>query len=254
MLKWIKNQRGFTLVEIIISIAILGIIITPLSSLFVSSVNYNSKAKYKEIANHLAQKYMEKTMMMDKSEYITFGTQNATETVDGKSFNIQIDLSETVDTYILSKKNDSAVVPSYDATIDSSSGDIADGDTLDIEVVKTATNIQMDIKNHPITIASLILADAPINIKVYCKDDKDFTLNIKNNSGNRLNIYKNYSATATNQVDINTLIGSVYVYENIYDDSVEDPNRNRVYKIKITVKNANNGEVLAQLVNFKTLE
>lgn len=59
MPKLIKNKKGFTLIEIIISIAILAIIITPLTSVFTGTFKMNTNTRENMEANHLAQKYME---------------------------------------------------------------------------------------------------------------------------------------------------------------------------------------------------
>jgi prepilin-type N-terminal cleavage/methylation domain-containing protein len=53
------NQAGFTLLEVIISLAILGIVVFPISSIFTGSARQSQKSKERLQANHTAQKYME---------------------------------------------------------------------------------------------------------------------------------------------------------------------------------------------------
>lgn len=59
MKKYFDNNRGVTLVEIIVSIALLGIIVTPLASFFVNSIKTNILSEQQAEANQLAQSYME---------------------------------------------------------------------------------------------------------------------------------------------------------------------------------------------------
>ncbi|CAH2214669.1 PilW family protein [Tepidibacter aestuarii] len=55
----IKCNKGLTLVELVVSLALLGIIIAPLSSFFVNTIKVNKNSENQMIANQLAQKYME---------------------------------------------------------------------------------------------------------------------------------------------------------------------------------------------------
>ena len=55
----IKCNKGLTLVELVVSLAILGIIMAPLSSFFVNTIKINKSSENQMIANQLAQKYME---------------------------------------------------------------------------------------------------------------------------------------------------------------------------------------------------
>lgn len=55
-----KQSKGFTLIEVIISMAILAIIVVPLLNYFVTSAQYNTRAKTKQNATVLAQSILEK--------------------------------------------------------------------------------------------------------------------------------------------------------------------------------------------------
>jgi len=63
---------GLTIVEIIMTLAILGIVICPLMSLFVFSqkINNESEMEYKSILQ--AQKYMEEIQVMDKLDTLEY--------------------------------------------------------------------------------------------------------------------------------------------------------------------------------------
>ncbi|MFA9423508.1 MAG: prepilin-type N-terminal cleavage/methylation domain-containing protein [Sedimentibacter sp.] len=60
--KW--NNEGFTLVEIIMTIGILGILIVPLMSMFIFSAKINCKSSEEFKAVQMAQMYMEEFKSM----------------------------------------------------------------------------------------------------------------------------------------------------------------------------------------------
>ncbi|MDR3586653.1 MAG: type II secretion system protein [Desulfosporosinus sp.] len=65
------SQQGMTLVEVICSLAILGIIIAPTAAFFANSFKTNNLAKEQLEANQLAQKYMEEYKSKSFSDLIT---------------------------------------------------------------------------------------------------------------------------------------------------------------------------------------
>lgn len=65
VIRFRKQSKGFTLIEVIISMAMLAIIVVPLLNYFVTSAQYNARAKTKQNATVLAQSIIEKSK--DKS-------------------------------------------------------------------------------------------------------------------------------------------------------------------------------------------
>ncbi|HHY13460.1 MAG TPA: type II secretion system protein [Thermoanaerobacterales bacterium] len=64
----IKNEKGFTLIELILAVAILAIIITPMFGLFSETFNNNRIAKGKTEAVALAQSKIEELKTLDFNE------------------------------------------------------------------------------------------------------------------------------------------------------------------------------------------
>lgn len=65
-MKFILNKRGLTLVEIIMTFAVLGVVICPLMTMFITShkiCNFSEK-EYKSML--LAQKYIEEIVSMER--------------------------------------------------------------------------------------------------------------------------------------------------------------------------------------------
>lgn len=68
----LHDVRGITLVEIIITIGILGVVITPLTTLFVMSakLNQESNNEFKSILT--AQKYMEEILAIEQIDIVNY--------------------------------------------------------------------------------------------------------------------------------------------------------------------------------------
>ena len=60
MWKWKLKEKGFTLIEVIISLAIFGILAIPLTSMLYFTMKTNQQSKEIFIAGQLAQSYMER--------------------------------------------------------------------------------------------------------------------------------------------------------------------------------------------------
>lgn len=61
-----KVKKGITLIEVLISLAILGILIVPLSSMVLTSVSINRMGKEKQQGTNVAQKVLEQIKIIDE--------------------------------------------------------------------------------------------------------------------------------------------------------------------------------------------
>ncbi len=82
-MRWLTNRRGFTIVEIIMSIAVIGIIIAPLMGMFVmsSKINQESSKEFKSFLE--AQKYMEEIKAMDSIDVSRYPYNSITGAYEG---------------------------------------------------------------------------------------------------------------------------------------------------------------------------
>lgn len=242
----LRDHKGITLVEIIVSIAILGIIVTPLSSLFVTTVRNNSMARDKMIANQLAQKFMEDVMLdVKKGGRISVGEQ----TLDDGKFMITTNIDRK-NKYGLGNSSGNIVVNNYDKSLDLSDFiKISNNDKLDLII----SSGQILLKEEEELIVSCSYGTSPhkdINIRLECNSNlQGVNIDVSNESDRTVNIYKVYGELGNDEIEINTKLGEVYSYNNIFDDSVKEDNK-YVFKIIITVKK--NGEELAKLASYKT--
>lgn len=211
-MKKIFNNKGLTLVEIIITLSVLGVVISPLMAMFVTSQKINRESEKEYDAIQLAQEYMEDIKAM------TVLDLNA----------LDLDTRDYIDV-------DDAFV-----------GEInKDGYDLFIRVVGEAAateysekGITYEQNEGDISIDSNITVNNSLvkNIKVVLKND-NLEINVSNPYGHTVNLYvysesgKDYFST------VNIEEGSVKVLKNYVP--LENKPDNLLYNIEIRVeKNA----------------
>ena len=201
-LKRILNQKGLTLVEIIVTLAVLGIVIAPLMSMFVTS----------QKVNQLAQKYMEEIKAMDT---ISIGNFN----------NGVYEENEGVGTFTWREESDDA---KYDLII-KVMGSVDGGSVSEPPPVTYDFTESID-SDYTLNVISPLGYE---NIKIILERD-NLDINVTNKaSGHTVNLYifsiegENYAAK------VNVTEGSVRVYKNEARERKPD---NLLYNIEITVK------------------
>lgn len=211
-MKRILNQKGLTLVEIIVTLAVLGIVIAPLMSMFVTSqkVNVESRKEYEAI--QLAQKYMEEIKAMDT---ISIGNFN----------NGVYEENEGVGTFTWREESDDA---KYDLII-KVMGSVDGGSVSESPPVTYDFTESID-SDYTLNVISPLGYE---NIKIILERD-NLDINVTNKaSGHTVNLYifsiegENYAAK------VNVTEGSVRVYKNEARERKPD---NLLYNIEITVK------------------
>lgn len=65
----LKSQRGFTLIEVIVTVAIIGIVTVPIALIFQSALLSSIETRQQLIATQLSQQYVEKIKLMSMSEF-----------------------------------------------------------------------------------------------------------------------------------------------------------------------------------------
>lgn len=242
MIRLFRCEKGITLIEIIVSIAILGIIVTPISSLFLTTVKNNSLAEDRMVANQLAQRTMEEVLndiennMADSTEY------------EGK-YKIETNVTE-YENYRLKEKIGNRNI-SYEGIIDFSDAGmeyVENEDTLELYL----DNSTLYLKDGDVILLQFGHSEPSINLKLKCDNGLALTIEVTNESNKSLNIYKVYSRENKDEVKIKTIEGEVYTYDNIFESSITSPNMNRVYKV--IVKVTKDDKVLAELANLKRIE
>lgn len=92
MMRVKRKSEGFTLIEIVVSIAILSIIIIAFSGMFVSGIKIITKSGNRSNGDYEAQKVMESKILNP----VSGADGNVTTTVEGTQINIRFGSREIV--------------------------------------------------------------------------------------------------------------------------------------------------------------
>lgn len=267
------NNKGFTLIEIIITIAILSIVIVPLSSMFIQAAKMNSMAAEEYDATLIAQKYFEEIKAIDNdidASLLNY-SYNANEDtfskniVDGE-FSISILLTAVAGTENLNSENSEeslshgnnmiitfnsdntimTVVSSKDSITDTNSGvsqnvNISNISSLKYEFVLDGSNmlIQGSAVQSPATIITTDYTQYNIAIIL----NKDLNLDIYNkmiSTPVKITAIKNNSSGHV--LNLKVKEGNVEEKVNVIQGNVGKLSNSILYDVTIII-NRNGNEV-----------
>lgn len=263
-----NNNRGLTLIELIVTLGILGIIITPLSALFINSAKYSRFAEDKLKATSIAQEYMEKIKSQD---IVNEGEKRETR----GNFEVIINIDDDSRYRFLNLVEDEPIRESkdnikYNFTVKVGNEDsiviFDENNSLLFNYILPLKNLQKeDIKVHidkyqNKIVFKLFIEDildqlfekqindenTKISIEIY---DKNFIIEAENYSDKDLNIYLNESINSKAIYDYKNTYGEVTWYKNITDEKIEINHNSRLYSIEITVMK--DKKILTNLKGYK---
>lgn len=274
-----RKSKGFTLIELIITIAILGIIIIPLSSMVLTSVKFTKASSDKQRATNLAQKYMEQIKGADASilnnttlhyDEGNFDVNCSIKPIEGYEFgNSSVSGANgsdsiTCDYKILFQKGNSTAefyknenpisIPQNNITnpyinLHCTSSNVEftlkDGET---EIDKEVTDRRNENENGKIKIRIDILRDLQSILRI----------SVDNESQDILELYlvKADDISDTTKIMIEKHGGIIRKYNDILkiedDSSVSDEPNKRLYKVTVEVKDKKTREILSINKGYKT--
>ncbi|MCD5415316.1 MAG: type II secretion system GspH family protein [Clostridiales bacterium] len=263
MFKVFKSRRGLTLVEIIISLAILGIIIVPLSTLFVNSAMINKRAEVQLLANRTAQQYMEEFKMKSFNELLAIMSGGTfTDNVGDMLVEVDIETLEALPIeieYALEiRVNDTEIEFFVDGS-SISPLDISGGENIRFNFSGTNYADRIEIWNGDIyhtNIADLYgHTDDKSLIKLVV--DSDVTLNLafsnfSTNSIGPLEVDKYVSTGITDNIDTAVLMGHVLIRNN--EEAFTGEDRHQSAGLVITVRIIRNGQEIVEMAQAKKFE
>ncbi|KYH35324.1 hypothetical protein CLTEP_07280 [Clostridium tepidiprofundi DSM 19306] len=278
-----SKQKGFTLVELIITIAILGIIIVPISSMVLTSAKITKDSEDKLNATNIAQEYMEK-IKSDDSLVLNNSKLNYEE---GK-YNIECEI-RPIDDYkfgqnvVVGENGSDSIVCDYKFVFEEGKNTIesykmSDGSTLipsqsaskpriDITCADNAQNkIKFSIYDSDSLLKSEEITRSGENesgkIKIRFDILRDLgeqlDINLDNKSSDVLEIYlvKSDKLTHEPNININKIAGKIRKYDDIIKitdkSSVENKADNRLYEITVRVKYKNTNDIIIEDKGYKT--
>jgi prepilin-type N-terminal cleavage/methylation domain-containing protein len=259
MFKCLKNKKGLTLIEILVSISILSIIIIPIYSLFISSAKMSYLSNNKMNATNIAQRYMEKIKASETLDWIP------TETFSDGEFNIKITVDEEEDYQFMDGLiGDQIDDISYDFKITlekDNSITITDTTGFSKPYINDPMNeINIEFKNNQLIIHSTPIDDtvdnpettgegAEVRIELY--GNEDISVYAYNEEDMDLIFYIIKEKDSESGLNVINNGGSIVTYSNIIigDENSSEYNY-RLYRIEIEV--SKEGELMEKLVGYKT--
>lgn len=266
MKRFLANNRGLTLVEIVVTIAILAIIIAPISSMFITTAKTNNVANEKMRATVAAQKAMENIksvsdinliesnqvidnfqVKIDKEAIYNFADIKSEFGADDNTYDLKIEFNDRNEFVLYDRLGNSYQYNGRIMTIEYKSNRIEvklGEDTFDAEIKETP-----DVRIE-------FYGDGDDNDNGIKDEDEKIFINVTNKETQTLDIYvmKSKDRMHDDKPDytFNNLGGSINFYNNILiNKDAENLEPTRVYKVYIQVFN-DNGDLVEELTGYKT--
>lgn len=244
-MKRLRIKKGLTLLEVIIAMAILSIIVTPILSLSLNATKMTAESEDKFKALTIAQRHMENIKSPNYSG--TFNDDSSEKTFEDDDFK-GFKITESIQPMKNYKFNN----------LDSNSNNEEITYDLNVEygennniVWQEAPNftVKSDASKKNITIENNNNKD--VNVKIELRGNDSITINLINNSlNNKMNVYIIKTSENTSNYIIGESIGKMGIYSNVFNDVVSNNSNYRLYKITIKVEKG--GKILQNLEGYKT--
>ncbi|MGH4118662.1 prepilin-type N-terminal cleavage/methylation domain-containing protein [Clostridium sp.] len=238
----IKYKKGFTLIEVVISIAILSIIIAPILSLTLSTLKINKQSDDKLKAINIAQKNLEEIKSFDY-KLLPGATFPIKETKTENSFSIERTIIPIEEYKFDVSNNDINII--YDAEVKDS---VIKNNIPGVLTTNYITNNNLEIDFSGIT-------SREINVKIELTGNDSVNIDLNNiNNSDSNNIINNTEGmnvyfTKGSRYSITRCSGKVNIFTNISENT--DLNDNyRLYKVIIEVKKGSKS--LQKIEGYKT--
>lgn len=255
-----KRKKGFTLLELIISVGILSIIVVPFSNLVMSSFKITNSAKLKQEATNLTQMYMEKIKAdetIDFDKIIThekeFSDYGYPALENGFNITYAVDEREEIDDDSVIKESIDDIV--FDYTVEISDEEeyinIYDKDEnriyrqnkvsdFNYRVTNITSDIIFDIDELEETETKTKPKDEDIYVRIDIKRDlpgNTLIINAKNECPGQLIFYFVKSSNVEEDVEYKVFNegGNITKYVNI-NSGTGNAQKSRLYKVIIKVE------------------
>ncbi|KPU28070.1 hypothetical protein TR13x_01650 [Caloranaerobacter sp. TR13] len=263
---WLKNginkDAGLTLIEVLVTIAILGIIIIPLSSFFITTAKINNESRDKFKATLIAQKFIEDLKLSDsivegETQYkvenydVIVNITNISDLSESESsfydtivdYDVKIEIDKDNQNYIsIYDKDDNLLAKDY----------ISVEAKIDIAMIDSFITINIYDNNSLLSTTNIENNGDEGSLILNILGDMDFVINSNNQTENDLIIYFCKSGTSTSNYSFYNLGGKVTRYENILIlDNKSESSLKGLYKVDVEVKK--DGNTLEQITGYKLL-
>ncbi len=189
-MKRISDNKGLTLVEIIVTLAVLGIVTSPLMAMFVTSQKINRQSELQYNAIQIAQEYMEEIKAMEILEFEKLDLDENNYNAGENAF-IAKKINKNGGYDVILRIEGAADGSDYD-----DSEELPDLESVDINktiTISADSRIRLEKDNLIISVISTAGDRNPIKLFVESAAGEDYKSTIKVEEGS-VKIIKNYSA------------------------------------------------------------
>ncbi|SCK00894.1 Tfp pilus assembly protein PilV [uncultured Clostridium sp.] len=271
------KKKGMTLIEAIISVALLSVLIIPISGLVMTSINTNKRAEIKQEATYIGQKLLEEMKVYDEiilgvtKEFQLLNGQKITKVGESDNFvgkfivdkyDVELSLNKdnqfVYDNNIVSNEintNEMDVVVEFvsNNTIKYNNVNYVISDNLTIKTPNNDTD-ELEVINGNGTVIFKVTKASERKNKILFVINNDFkgdvNIDFHNERDEEVSIYVKKNSAVTGNLNINAFRGKIRIYNNINN---KDKNKiGNLYNINVVVKNKGNelfkGEVLQNIL------
>ncbi len=257
MFKIIKSEKALTLIELIVSIAILSIIVVPTSNMFLTATKINIMSKDKIIAVNLSQDAVEAAR---ENEVYELNSKYDIDTTVSYANKYEIIENQA------SPDSDYSAVITIDEETDSVKIYSLNNSSRSLEWTTTDNSMELIVTDTQIKINEVIIINSkdPIKIRIetYDQNDNDILtkeFRIKNETSDEIitHVVKMIKDDFTNdnKAYVKIIKGRVKVVDNLYckisSDNIFDieNDQNRLLDIRANVKK--NSDIITELKTIK---
>ncbi|KGG81444.1 hypothetical protein Y919_00335 [Caloranaerobacter azorensis H53214] len=261
---WLKNrinkEAGLTLIEVLITIAILGIIIVPLSSFFITSAKINNESRDKFKATLIAQEFLEDIKLSDSiiEGKFQYNVENYDVIVNVTSVS---DLSEyenssfyntiDYDIKIQIDKNNENYISIYDRKDNLLANDyIAAKPKIHVEMLESSIIIKIFDADKVVSTTELKNYGNKGSLILDILGDMDFTVKSRNHTEKDMILYFCKSDNSNSKYSFHNLGGKVTRYEKILISN-NNSDFKGLYQIDVEVKKE--GHTLEKITGYRLL-
>ena len=275
-MKMTKDKaKGITLIEVIISVALLSILIIPVSAMVMTSLQINKKAEYKQKSAYIGQQILEELKVYSD---IKLRSDSSFQLLDGNFINKYIETDNKYD-FIGDFTRDSYkvnVTLKKDSTFK-----YEDSNNDGVNIINSDFDFKINLLNDPLQAVNDNNVSLPINVsnqlvlkvngtssmgielldkgqvtallsdtksnevkrKILLYLDSSFKkqtiteIEVENQRDDEIEIYVKRNQESTGKLNIKSTKGKVKIYNNILD--VQNQNTGDLYNIEVTVRRGN---------------
>lgn len=218
----IKNNKGFTLIEILLSMTILSIIIVPLSTFFLTSQKISKDSEINFEATSIAQSYFEKIKAIDNFDWIgEFDeSEEINSTIYDEDYKIEINIKPENDFKNKGTSNNINAIK-YDMKVEvlNNSVKIYKSDGYYYTLISNDIDIVFEndsITTPPLSFAINRLNKEEINVFVDLKSNTNLNVFNKSDTDQKLVFYIIKHKDIDVEYNFSVEEGKVKRFENIY--------------------------------------